>query len=92
MKNRLEVKIRPEHLEDIRVNEDYIYRSLAMRMIKEMPMDELRKLIEFTKTDPNSEHSKRVLWDVDYPDWQKIQIYELRNEDLILYEAECDLP
>lgn len=92
MKNRLEVKIRPEILKENQINDEYIYRDLAVRMVKEMPIDELHKLIEFTKTDPNSEHSKRVLWDEDYPDWQKRQIYQLRHEDVILYEAECDLP
>ena len=77
---------------------DVTYRQLCnlgvkrIKTIQEMPIDELHKLIEFTKTDPNSEHSKRILWDNDYPDWQKRQIYELRNQDVILYEAECDLP
>ena len=63
-----------------------------MRIVKEMPIDELHKLIEFTKTDPNSEHSKRVLCDKDCPDWQKGRIHQLRDEGVILYEAECDLP
>ena len=46
MKNRLEVKIRPEILKDTQINDEYIYRDLAMRMVKEMPIDELHKLIE----------------------------------------------
>ena len=92
MKNRVQFKTRPELLKDTGIDDEYLFRDLAMRMVKEMPIDELHKLMEFSKTDPNSEHSKRVLWDEDYPDWQKRQVYQLRNEDVILYEAECDLP
>ena len=92
MKNRLEVKIRPELLKDTQIDDEYLYRDLAMRMVKEMPIDELHKLMILSKVDPNTDHSKKVLWDEDYPDWQKKQIYQLRNEDVILYEIECDLP
>lgn len=53
MKNRLEVKIRPELLKDTQIDDEYLYRDLAMRMVKEMPIDELHKLMSLSKVDPN---------------------------------------
>lgn len=91
MKNKIQIKVSREMLKHSQINDYYLYRELAVKMVKEMPMQELRKLIEFTKTDPNSEHSKRVLWGEDYPAWRKTLIHQLRNESAILYEAECYL-
>jgi len=92
MKHRLQTKITSELFENSQINdEEYIFRDLARRMVTELPIDELHKLIKFTKTDPNSEHSKRVLWDLNYPSWQRRQVHQLRNEDVILYEADIEI-
>ena len=92
MKHRLQTKITSELFENSQINDESIFRNLATRMVTELPIDELHKLIKFTKTDPNSEHSKRVRWDLNYPSWQRKQVHQLKNEDVILYEAECNLP
>lgn len=92
MKNRTEANIplaviNPNYLDD-----DCVFRELARKMVTDMPITELHKLIKLSKTDPTSDHSKKVLWDEDYPQWQKEQIQSLKIDRVILYEAECDLP
>jgi len=91
MKNRCEEKVTPELLNSTKVNDEYLFRYLARKMVMEMPLDELHKLINFTKIDPNSDESKKVLR--ESLDKLKIeQIYQLRSEGVILYSAKVDLP
>jgi hypothetical protein len=91
MKNRCEVKVTPELLNNTKVNDEYLFRDLARKMVSEMPLDELHKLISLTKIDPNSDESEKVLR--NSMDWFKIeQIHQLRNERVILYCAKVDLP
>ena len=50
MLNRVEVKVTPELLANTVVNDEYLFRELARKMVTEMPADELNKLMKFTKT------------------------------------------
>lgn len=91
MKNRCEIKVTPELFNNIQVNDEYLFRELARKMVSEMPLEELHKLINLTKIDPNSDESEKVLR--ESMDRFKIeQIYQLRNERAILYSAKVDLP
>ena len=91
MKNRCEVKVTLELLNSTKVNDEYIFRDLARKMVSEMPLDELQKLINFTKIDLNSVESEKVLRNsMDRLSFE--QILQLRNERVILYCAEVDLP
>ena len=54
MKNKLEVKLARRTLKETPINDEYMYRDLARRMVNEMPIDELHKLIKLTKIDPLS--------------------------------------
>ena len=89
MKNRCEVKVTPELLNNTQVNDEYLFRDLARKMVSEMPLKELHKLINLTKIDPNSEDSEKVLR--ESMDRFKIeQIHQLRSERVILYCAKVD--
>ena len=91
MKNRCEVKVTHEVITKTKVNDEYIFRDLARKMVSEMPLDELHKLINFTKIDLNSvESEKALLNSMDRLSFE--QILQLRNERVILYCAEVDLP
>ena len=91
MKNRCEVIVKPELLNNTQVNDECLFRDLARKLVSEMPLDELHKLINLTKIDPNSDESKKVLR--NSMDRFKIgQIHQLRNEGVILYCAKVDLP
>jgi len=92
MKTRVELKISTELLKKNKINDEHLFRILAVKMVKEMPIDELHKLMNLSKINPNSEYSRRILRDKDCPELNKRRIHQLRNEDVILYEAECDLP
>lgn len=83
---RFEVKINPELLKNTKINDEYIYRDIARKMVSEMPLDVLHKLINLTKLDPSSEESKKVLR--ENIDRLKIErIHQLRSERVIMYEG-----
>lgn len=91
MKNRCEVKVTPELFNNTKIDDEYLFRELARKMVSEMPLNELHKLINFTKIDANSDESEKVL--LNSMDMSKVeQIYQLRNERVILYCAKIDLP
>lgn len=91
MKNRCEAKVMPELINSTKINDEEIFRKLARKMVSEMPLDELHKLINLTKIDPNSFESHKVLRS-NMDRFKTEQILQLRNEKVILYCAEVDLP
>ena len=77
---------RPDHY-----NDEVIFRKLATTIVNKMQLDELHKLIKFTKIDPRSPQSYDALRDIDCPDWKRSQINALQQERVILFTAECVL-
>jgi hypothetical protein len=91
MINKFEVTVTPEVLKNTIITDEYLFRDLARKMINEMPLEELHKLIWMTKIDPHSEESKKVMR--DKIDRYKIgQIRQLIFDRKILYSAEVNLP
>ena len=76
--------------ENYKISDERIYRKLATKMVNDMPINELSKLIKFTKIDPHSQHSDDILSDPYSPECDKRLIWQLRKRDVVLYEAESD--
>lgn len=92
MKNRVEVKVNKKVFEQTHLTEEQIMRDLATKMVREMPFEELKKLLKFEKLDPHSEQSSIKLQDITTPEWEKQRIITMRQADTTLYSAECVLP
>ena len=90
MKNKLEVKLARRTLKETPINDEYMYRDLARRMVNEMPIDELHKLIKLTKIDPFLIDDRIELYYND--DYSQELIDELIISDTIIYKAEVNLP
>jgi hypothetical protein len=82
MKYLSEARITREAFIDNTINDEFIYRQLASRIISDMPIYDLMKLIEFVKIDPNSKDFRYKMHEYD-PN----QIKRLTNEKLILFSA-----
>ena len=91
MLNRVEVKVTPELLANTPVNDEYLFRELARKMVTEMPADELNKLMEFTKTDPRTREFRDKINDYKTPEHERHRLMMLERHQLILYEAEVSL-
>ena len=80
MKNTLEVKVNTEVLKHTGMTEEMLFRDMAIKMVNEMPIDELKKLIRFEVIDPvNNE-----MFDPD-------DIAFMRDNNIVIYKAECNL-
>lgn len=91
MRNRAEIKVMPEFIENIKLNDEYFFRELARKIVSEMPLAELHKLIRLNKINPNSNESKKTLIK-DRCTLKANLIRQLRDEGVILYSAEVNLP
>jgi hypothetical protein len=91
MKNRTEIKVTQELLKQTSITDEHLYRDLARKMVSDMPIDELHKLIKFKKTDPFSPESISIIHNYSLPEHERIKICLLREQNLLLYEAQCDL-
>jgi len=89
MLNRTQLKINPEEIEGL--DDDYLFRRLAVKMVEEIPMNELHKLMKFTKLDPHTFDVNKNLSYKDYCDY-KVQIQMLIEEKVILLEVELTIP
>lgn len=92
MKHRAQVRVFWDSLKDTGLKDEFFYRDLAMKMVREIPINELHKLFKITKTDPGNLRSIRKMSDDNCPNWEKEKIRLLLEEKAILFEIECDLP
>ncbi len=73
-----------------KINDEYLFRDLARKLVSEMPLNELHKLMKLTKTDPLSEESANILkHSRDYKEVSKIA--HLQEMNVIQYDAVIDL-
>jgi hypothetical protein len=91
MKTRCEVKVVPELLDKPGYTDEHFFRDLAHRLVQDIPLAELHKLIKLTKIDPYSDKSEKVLRN-SMNKYAIDQIQQLKEERLILYCAQVDLP
>ncbi len=91
MLNRLELKVTPELLANSAVNDEYLFRELARKMVSEMPAEELNKLMKFTKTDPNTSEVRAKIHDRRTNKHERLRLIMLEQQQLILYEVEVSL-
>ena len=82
MKYLSEARVTREAFIDNTINDEFIYRQLASRIISDMPIYDLMKLIEFEKIDPNNKDFRSKMHEYD-----PYQIERLTNEKLILFSA-----
>jgi hypothetical protein len=87
-----EVKLTRESLANSIVSDEYFFRQLSREMVTKMPIDELHKLIRFTKTDPKTSDVQAKINDYKTPKHEKNRLIMLKLQDLVLYEVEVELP
>ena len=87
-----EVKISREALLNPILSDEYFFRQLACEMVTKMPINELYKLIRFTKTDPKTSDVQAKINDYKTPKHEKNRLIMLKLQDLVIYEAEVELP
>jgi hypothetical protein len=68
------------------IKDEYIYRELAHRIISDMPIYDLMKLIEFTKIDPDDKDFRSKMHEYDLNETRR-----LINEQLILFKASIEI-
>lgn len=90
MKNRTEAKVTVEMIDRSGITDEYIFRDLARKMVSDMPMSELQKLIRLTKIDPRTKDSIDKMNNPDIPPYEKSELRMLREQGVILFKAECD--
>ncbi len=85
----IEIKINKEEVKI--TNDEYFFRELAIKMVSDIPFEELKKLIKLTKTDPRSQDSSFKINDYRTPGFEKQRLIMMRNQDVIEFKAEVDL-
>lgn len=74
------------------IDEEWVYRTVAKKLIGDLPINDLKKLINFTKIDPESEE-----WSINGDIWHCLsdrdrrRIIELRQEGCIVYEGSIEI-
>lgn len=74
------------------IDEEWVYRTVAKKLIGDLPINDLKKLINFTKIDPESEE-----WSINGDIWHCLsdrdrrRIIELRQKECIVYEGSIEI-
>ena len=72
------------------LNDEVFFRRLAIEMMSKISLDELHKIINFKKIDPNSIISQARMSSDSTTHWEFEQIKDLKENDLIYYSAEIN--
>ncbi|AGO48444.1 hypothetical protein Phi10:1_gp104 [Cellulophaga phage phi10:1] len=86
MKYKCETKVTKELLDSGKINDEYLFKDLARKIVSEMTLESLKELFKLDKIDPNSEKSKYILIN-SADEFEVNRILQLRDCGLILYEA-----
>ena len=87
MKYKQEVKLSAEY----KPSEEAIVRDLARRMVTEMPLEALKRLMTYDKVDPYSKDSQELLRNPDTPQWKVEQIRNLSMHHQIHYTTSIEV-
>lgn len=74
------------------IDEEWVCRTVAKKLIGDLPINDLKKLINFTKIDPESEE-----WSINGDIWHCLsdrdrrRIIELRQKECIVYEGSIEI-
>ena len=88
MKYKQEVKLSAEY----RPSEEAIIRDLARRMVTEIPLEALKRLMTYDKVDPDSKDSQEKLRNPNTPQWKVEQIHNLDIMHQIFYTTNIEVP
>lgn len=84
------MQITPEELIDSSINDEYLFRQLAQKIVSQIPFDELKKVMELTKIDPNSNEIRAKINDYKTPEYERWHYIELQRRNVILYKAKTN--
>lgn len=90
MKHKSTAEITRELLAHTSIDDEYLYRQLATRLIQDLPLPELKKLMKCTKVDPNTEENLKKLNSILTPEYERIYLRRLYDRQVIAYEVEID--
>ncbi len=86
MIHRVEVRIPNEAFINTNINDEYICRELARKLVSDISFEELIELIKFTKIDPNDKDFRSKMHEYDLNETRR-----LINEKLILFKASIEI-
>jgi len=91
MKYSNEITVSKENFTNPKINDEVFLRRLAGKMVSQISLEELHKIITFKKIDPNSIISNAKMSSDSTTHWEFEQIKDLKEKDLIYYSAEIQI-
>jgi hypothetical protein len=85
------IKMYYEYQGRFQMTEEDLLRELAVKIIRDIPISELSRIIHFRKTDPLSKAVQDKIKDWKTSDEERLFLMSLHREMVILYEAELKL-
>lgn len=88
MKHKINVKIYRSQYEHEILADEYVFRTLMGQLIREIPIEDLKKIFKLTKIDPESNESFEKIKDPKTPIHERDMIMILKYNEKIFFEAE----
>ena len=76
---------------DYKPTEECIIKRLAVELVTEMPIEQLKKLVAYSKVDPDSKESQELMYNPKTPNWKKQQIHDLDMQGRVFYSIEINI-
>jgi hypothetical protein len=73
------------------IDDEFLYRQLANKLIADIPIEDLFKLISFKKIDPNSIESREFILNFMTPHNERQQLLELKDTDCLIYKCRLNI-
>jgi len=86
MKYRGKQDITKHLIEHSIVSEEELERNAILTFVKSLPIEELKRLVQFERLDPDSEQSMEKLRDINTPQYEIDEIRSLMNRGVVRYK------
>lgn len=85
MNYKIESNVSLHTLKETSITDEYIFRQMVMKLIKDVPLNVLQHYFAMTKIDPSSYESRQILA-LRCPGYEKIRMLQEKQEALYLVE------
>jgi hypothetical protein len=91
MKIKAEFRVTPDLIKYHEGKEELFFRRLATEIVSKTPIEELKKIIEFTKIDFRTDDFIEKMYSTKTSKYEKELLISLFNERMILFKAELNI-
>lgn len=73
------------------IDDEHFYRQMVNKIIQDIPLEELKRLFNFEKTDTRQPVERKMMYDLDVPIYIRERLRRLDEMQVVEYEGSIEI-